>query len=150
MVDTISFKDKLKIYIKTIFQAKKTRVLEYHGLNMIGRKQSKLTSETDERMERREANTSINITKGHIMLMLNEASLRLLIFFIALILLVFIIQFNRTLCYILFLLLLCSIFCLILLHIRLLPKILLCPPSPISLARQKHSVTFPFLLYFFS
>ena len=48
--------------------------MEQRGINTTGRKQAQKTSSTGEGMVRREANTPINLTKGHTMLMFNKVS----------------------------------------------------------------------------
>ena len=49
--------------------------MEENGPNITGRKWSLITSAAYEVMERRETNTPINLTKGHTIFMLNEASI---------------------------------------------------------------------------
>ena len=49
-----------------------TQGLEEHGIKEKRRKQAQRMSSTDEGMDRREANTSIILTKGHAMMMFNE------------------------------------------------------------------------------
>ena len=83
-------------------------------------------------MDRREANTLINIIKEHTLLMFNKGSLNILdSFVIALILLVFVVYINNILCHCTFDLLVCSIFFLI-----LLPPLLLCALSSPSMDIQ--------------
>ena len=47
-------------------------------------RQSQITSAMDEGMEMRESNTPINLTKDHVMLVFNEASIHFLDFFLLL------------------------------------------------------------------
>ena len=93
-------------------------------------------------MGTREANTSIKLTKGHKMMMINEPNIYLLnYFFIALVLLVVIVDINNLFRNLLFGLDLCDFCFLILLHIHLLPPLLLCLPPPTSMAFQKPLTT---------